>query len=203
MALLEVSGERFRGGGDGAGGRARCPLPFPRLHARHVGRGGAAVRGPPRHPLRRPRPWRAPRRIGSIPWSDLGRDVLAIMDRLNLAADFRPVAGRHGGPVAGAERTAAPHPPHPVQHHRPCRPARFWDHRIKAVRKDGTGPIADSVIDSWFTPQFKAQRPARGGGPGDGHGHEAFRTWAGAPCTWVSVVVGARHLDSWSSMSRP
>lgn len=103
----------------------------------------------------------APDQVYSM--GDLGRDVLALMDRLNIAsADFCGLS--LGGMVGQWLALNAPQRlnrlvlSNTTAH---AGPYRFWDHRIKAVRKDGTAPIADSVIDSWFTPEFKAGRPSR------------------------------------------
>lgn len=94
---------------------------------------------------------------------DLGRDVLAIMDRLGLAsADFCGLS--LGGMVGQWLALNAPQRlnrlvlSNTTAH---AGPARFWDQRIKAVRRDGVEPIADSVIDSWFTAEFRTAAPAR------------------------------------------
>lgn len=96
---------------------------------------------------------------------DLGRDVLALMERLGLAtADFCGLS--LGGMVGQWLALNAPQRltrlvlSNTTAH---AGPARFWDHRIRQVRKEGTEPIADSVIDSWFTPAFKAKAPGRVG----------------------------------------
>lgn len=94
---------------------------------------------------------------------DLGRDVLAILDRLGLAhADFCGLS--LGGMVGQWLALNAPQRltrlvlSNTTAH---AGPPRFWDQRIKAVRRDGVEPIAVSVIDSWFTPDFRAKVPAR------------------------------------------
>lgn len=45
-----------------------------------------------------------------------------------------------------------------------CTSARFdppdtWDTRAKTVRANGTGAIADAVLERWFTPAFREERP--------------------------------------------
>jgi 3-oxoadipate enol-lactonase len=164
VALLEVSGERFRvevTGPEGApplilSHSLGCTLGMwdevvPLFPGRRVIRYDARGHGESA----------APDQVYSM--GDLGRDVLAIMDRLNLAtADFCGLS--LGGMVGQWLALNAPQRltrlilSNTTAH---AGPARFWDHRIKAVRKDGTSPIAESVIDSWFTSEFKAQRPAR------------------------------------------
>lgn len=37
----------------------------------------------------------------------------------------------------------------------------MWDTRIETARKDGMKPIAASVIERWFTPEFRATYPDR------------------------------------------
>lgn len=94
---------------------------------------------------------------------DLGRDVLAIMDRLGFdRADFCGLS--LGGMVGQWLALNAPQRltrlvlSNTTAH---AGPARFWDQRIRAVRRDGVEPITDSVIDSWFTPEFRAAAPGR------------------------------------------
>jgi len=94
---------------------------------------------------------------------DLGRDVLALMDQLGIAhADFCGLS--LGGMVGQWLALNAPQRltrlvlANTTAH---AGPARFWDQRIKAVRRDGVEPIADSMIDSWFTPDFRARAPER------------------------------------------
>lgn len=96
---------------------------------------------------------------------DLGRDVLAILDRLGIAcADFCGLS--LGGMVGQWLALNAPQRlrrlvlANTTAH---AGPARFWDQRIKAVRRDGVAPIAGSVVDSWFSPEFRARAPARAG----------------------------------------
>lgn len=94
---------------------------------------------------------------------DLGRDVLALMDRLGLAAaDFCGLS--LGGMVGQWIALNAPQSlrrlilANTTAH---AGPARFWDQRIRAIRRDGVEPIADQVIDSWFSPDFRARAPQR------------------------------------------
>lgn len=92
---------------------------------------------------------------------DLGRDLLNILDRLSLG----PVdlCGLSLGGMVG--QWMALHAPQRLRRlvlantTAYAGPPRVWEGRIKAVRREGTAPIADAVIDSWFTPEFRARNP--------------------------------------------
>ncbi|MFG1301773.1 3-oxoadipate enol-lactonase [Xanthobacter sp. V3C-3] len=103
----------------------------------------------------------APDQVYSM--GDLGRDVLAIMDRLGLAsADFCGLS--LGGMVGQWLALNAPARltrlvlANTTAH---AAPVRFWDQRIRAVRREGLAPIADAVVDSWVSPAFRAAAPQR------------------------------------------
>jgi 3-oxoadipate enol-lactonase/4-carboxymuconolactone decarboxylase len=38
--------------------------------------------------------------------------------------------------------------------------AEMWDSRIEAIRRDGIEPIAESVLERWFTPEFRQEKKA-------------------------------------------
>ncbi|MEX0859981.1 MAG: 3-oxoadipate enol-lactonase, partial [Cucumibacter sp.] len=38
--------------------------------------------------------------------------------------------------------------------------AEFWNDRIARVSKDGTVAIADQIMERWFSPEFRRDRPA-------------------------------------------
>ncbi|TCT08212.1 3-oxoadipate enol-lactonase [Aquabacter spiritensis] len=92
---------------------------------------------------------------------DLGRDLLNILDALSL--DLVHLCGLSLGGMVGqwmalnapqrlgrlvlANTTAHAGPP------------RLWEARIKHIRRAGTAAVADAVIESWFTPEFRAARP--------------------------------------------
>ena len=92
---------------------------------------------------------------------DLGRDLLNILDKLALG----PVdlCGLSLGGMEG--QWVALHAPQRLRRlvlantTAYAGPPRVWEGRIKAVRHSGTAPIADAVIDSWFTPEFRARNP--------------------------------------------
>ncbi len=92
---------------------------------------------------------------------DLGRDLLNIIDRLSLGPVH--LCGLSLGGMVG--QWMALHAPQRLRRlvlantTAYAGPPRVWEGRIKAVRHHGTAPIADAVIDSWFTPEFRARNP--------------------------------------------
>jgi 3-oxoadipate enol-lactonase len=92
---------------------------------------------------------------------DLGRDVLALLDRLGFErVSFcgLSLGGMVGIWLAGeaAERVD--------RLVLCCTSARFappetWEERAQTVREDGLGAIADAVLERWFTPDFRTYRP--------------------------------------------
>ena len=91
---------------------------------------------------------------------DLGRDVLSLLDRLEIErASFcgLSIGGMVGMWLASEvperfERLALC-----------CTAARLdpesWRARAEKVRAEGVGAVADAVVERWFTPQFRASRP--------------------------------------------
>jgi 3-oxoadipate enol-lactonase len=90
-----------------------------------------------------------------------GRDVLAILDDLNIE-QVHWVGLSMGGMVGQWLGANAPerigklvlsntssHYPDPS----------FWEARIKAVREGGLAPIADTVIAGWLTQDFRERHP--------------------------------------------
>ncbi len=94
---------------------------------------------------------------------DLGRDLLNILDALNIPRV--DLCGLSLGGMVGqwmalnapgrlkrvvlANTTAHAGPP------------RLWEGRIKHIRAAGTASVADAVVASWFTPEFLAAQPAK------------------------------------------
>jgi len=119
--------------------RARLRL----LRYDHRGHGGSPV--PP-----------GPYEIG-----DLGRDVLALLDRLGIER-FSFCGLSVGGQVGMWLASEAPERVERLI--LCCTSARFappepWDERAKTVRAEGVGAIADTVLERWFTPPFRESRP--------------------------------------------
>lgn len=93
---------------------------------------------------------------------DLGRDLINILDALDLPQVH--LCGLSLGGMVG--QWMAVHAPQRLNRlvlanttaH--AGPHRMWEGRIKAVRKSGTAPIADAVVDSWFAPAFRQAAPA-------------------------------------------
>jgi 3-oxoadipate enol-lactonase len=92
---------------------------------------------------------------------DLGRDVLALMDRLEV--ERFSFCGLSIGGMVGM--WLASEAPERVEHLvLCCTSARFeppddWDSRAETVRADGVDAIADAVLERWFTPAFREDRP--------------------------------------------
>lgn len=94
---------------------------------------------------------------------DLGRDVLAILDRLGLErVDFcgLSLGGMVGQWLAlnAPQRLSKAILANTTAY---AGPARAWEGRIRQVRRHGMASIADPVIDSWFSPAFRARAPER------------------------------------------
>src|SRR5437763_14622528 len=106
---------------------------------------------------------RSPVPEGPYEISDLGRDVLDLMDALGLQS--ASYCGLSIGGVAGMWLAAAV--PDRIERlillctsaHMP--PRERWRERSRAVSTAGsTEPIADAVVDGWLTPPFAAAHPA-------------------------------------------
>lgn len=100
---------------------------------------------------------------GAYGMDRLGRDVLELADALHLDR-FNYCGLSIGGMVGQWLAARAPE--------RVSRlilantaavmgPPSNWQTRIDAVRRDGMGAIADSVLQRWFTPAFRAAHPDR------------------------------------------
>jgi 3-oxoadipate enol-lactonase len=92
---------------------------------------------------------------------DLGRDVLALMDRLEV--ERFSFCGLSIGGMAGMW-LASEAPERVERLVLCCTAARFappeqWDERAETVRADGVGAIANAVLERWFTPPFRESRP--------------------------------------------
>jgi 3-oxoadipate enol-lactonase len=92
---------------------------------------------------------------------DLGRDVLALLDRLEVER-FSFLGLSIGGMVGMWLASEAPERVERLV--LCCTAARFappeqWAERAKTVRADGVGAIADAVLERWFTPAFRENRP--------------------------------------------
>src|SRR5215217_2726591 len=91
---------------------------------------------------------------------DLGRDVLALLDRLEL--ERVSFCGLSIGGMVGM--WLASETPERVGHLvLCCTSARLapdtYDSRARTVRADGVGAIADEVLERWFTRAFRERRP--------------------------------------------
>lgn len=93
---------------------------------------------------------------------DLGRDLINILDALDVP-QVHLCGLSLGGMVGQWMAVNAPQRldrlvlANTTAH---AGPHRLWEGRIKAVRKAGTAPIADAVVESWFTPAFRQAAPA-------------------------------------------
>jgi 3-oxoadipate enol-lactonase len=92
---------------------------------------------------------------------DLGRDVLALLDRLKIERVY--FCGLSIGGLVGMW-LAAEAPGRIERLVLCCTSARFappqtWTERAVTVRAEGVGAIAEAVLERWFTPEFRASRP--------------------------------------------
>jgi 3-oxoadipate enol-lactonase len=91
---------------------------------------------------------------------DLGRDALALLDRLEIeSASF---CGLSIGGLVGMW-LASEAPGRVERLVLCCTAARFdpemYEARASKVRAEGVGSVADTVLERWFTPEFRATRP--------------------------------------------
>ena len=91
---------------------------------------------------------------------DLGLDLLALMDRLGI--ERVSFCGLSIGGLVGMW-LASEDPDRVERLVLCCTAARFdpdmYDARARKVRAEGVGSIADTVLERWFTPEFRASRP--------------------------------------------
>jgi 3-oxoadipate enol-lactonase len=104
---------------------------------------------------------RSPVPDGPYEIGDLGRDVLAMLDHLDVAvADF---CGLSIGGMIGMWLAA--HAPARIGRLVLCctsarfAPSEAWLDRAATVREHGAAAVADTVVARWFTPAFAAERP--------------------------------------------
>lgn len=92
---------------------------------------------------------------------DLGQDVLALLDRLEIErASF---CGLSIGGVVGMW-LASEAPERVERLVLCCTSARFsppedWEARAEMVREQGVGALAEAVLERWFTPDFRTSHP--------------------------------------------
>ncbi len=104
---------------------------------------------------------RSPVPDGPSSIADLGGDLIALLDRLEIERASL-VGVSLGGMVS--LWTAAHHPGR-VERLVPCftsaqlGPPEMWRDRIATVQAKGTGALADAVVGRWFTPAFTAREP--------------------------------------------
>ena len=91
---------------------------------------------------------------------DLGRDALALLDRLEI--ESVSFCGLSIGGLVGMW-LASEAPGRVERLVLCCTAARFdpemYDARASKVRAEGVGSIAEVVLERWFTPEFRAARP--------------------------------------------
>lgn len=165
MAWLDLSGERFRVEVDGP---ATAPaLVLSHALGAHLGMWDDVL--PHLSPRRRIVRYDARGHGGSAApdqaygMGDLGRDLLGILDRLGLErVDFcgLSLGGMVGQWLAlnAPQRLGKAVLANTTSY---AGPARAWEGRIRQVRRHGLAPLADGVIDSWFSPAFRARAPQR------------------------------------------
>ena len=91
---------------------------------------------------------------------DLGLDLLALLDRLEI--EHASFCGLSIGGLVGMW-LASESPGRVERQVLCCTAARFdsdfYDARARKVRAEGVDSIADAVLERWFTPEFRASRP--------------------------------------------
>lgn len=93
--------------------------------------------------------------------ADLGADVLALLDRIDV--ERAHVCGLSLGGMVGMWLAA--HAPHRVDRLVLCctsprfEPAAAWAERASLVRAQGTEAVAGTVVGRWFTPAFASAHP--------------------------------------------
>ena len=118
---------------------------FRLLRYNHRGHGGSAV--PP----------------GPYSIEDLGRDILALLDRLGIER-FSWCGLSIGGMVG---MWLASEMPERVERLVLCctsaqlGPRELWDERIRVAREEGMDALVDTVIERWFTPDFFSSNPEK------------------------------------------
>jgi 3-oxoadipate enol-lactonase len=116
-----------------------------------------------RHQTRPRRPWPVPGTAdGPISIGDLGAGTVALLDELELErVSFCGLS--LGGMVA---MWLASHAPNRIDRLVLCctsarlRPPEQWAERAALVRREGMAAVADTVVERWFTPRFRASQPA-------------------------------------------
>lgn len=98
---------------------------------------------------------------GPYEMDDLGRDVLALLDRLEI--ERTSFCGLSIGGMVGMW-LASEAPERIERLVLCCASARFeppeaWSDRARTVRKSGVGEISAAVLERWFTPAFQKSRP--------------------------------------------
>jgi 3-oxoadipate enol-lactonase len=91
---------------------------------------------------------------------NLGLDLLALLDRLEI--EYASICGLSIGGLVGMW-LASEAPERVGRLVLCCTAPRFdpelYDARASKVRAEGVGSIADTVLERWFTPEFRAARP--------------------------------------------
>jgi len=104
---------------------------------------------------------RSPVPPGRYALADLGRDALALLDRLDIAS--AAVCGLSLGGMTAM--WLAVNAPERVNRLVLCctsalfGPPQSWAQRAATVLESGTGAIADAVVARWLTPAFAIRRP--------------------------------------------
>ncbi|MGI9050100.1 MAG: 3-oxoadipate enol-lactonase [Rubrobacteraceae bacterium] len=92
---------------------------------------------------------------------DLGRDLLALLDHLEI--ERAAFCGLSLGGMVGM--WLASHAPERVSHLVLCctsarlGPPENWTSRAKTVREEGLGAVAEASMERWFTPMLRESRP--------------------------------------------
>ena len=120
----------------------------------------------------------------------LGKDVLALLDGLGIQQTA--YCGISMGGMVGV--WLGMHHPRRFSRLALCHiavwtpPRESWEARIKAVREGGMEAIADSILERWFTPQFRESRP-------DEVQHVRAVLLANDPAGYAAACAAVRDID--------
>ncbi len=74
-------------------------------------------------------------------------------------------------------------------------PPEIWNARIAAVTENGMGPIVDSVLERWLTPEFRARNPAA-------VARVRAMLEASPPAGYAGCCAAIRDLDTRAALGR-
>ncbi|MDB5239894.1 MAG: 3-oxoadipate enol-lactonase, partial [Spirosoma sp.] len=134
---------------------------------------------------------------GSVSIDDLGRDVIGLIDTLNIQTIY--FCGLSLGGLIG--QWLAIHHPERIDKLVLCNTAAkigtptTWNERIETVRQQGLPAIAEAVIDRWLTPAFRQANPER-------RNRLVTQFGANSPEGYVACCAAIREVDFRNAIHR-